>query len=609
MTDSDDTGGINDGNKGKDKDTSKLSHVPCKFYRVGGCTAGHACPFSHTAVDRGGPREVCNWFIKGNCKFGHKCALAHLLPGQPMAMDRKNKKAAQLANASSNMEGQQGGSRDRQSKRGRTTNGSTTKEKNSELSNTRSDSQSRRISTKPAGNLTATAPAPEGETDFNVDTRPEPSKDSKSSPSLETPTTPSQHDLPPVVPNARPAQQRFSSGRNASSDLGYGPIGSPTRAAPNRVGFQSTNSHFSPGTSPNGQQSSALSTSPYGKPENTFFGVYKSDREPQRIAASLARPVAIQKGWHAPVPYTTERGNENAVASDEDDFEEFLPSSLTDLLTPEERKRRLSRSGGTRTTATTESNHRYSRSVPAARLLDGSSIWKDTPAERDPANISASSLSMRSGFTSDGLSPSHLGTSNASGAFLGNYHRATGQLARPLTSQSYEESDVLGTGLLSNPKLSSRNRYEGVFANPTQSRFVPLGGDALSPSSRALQSHAPGQSLPQGLAAGLSRLHLVSSNTQSNSGSKIIGMDVKTTARSPLRSQFVGTPPTESISAALGSLGTPNHSQIPSISLSTSPAASNGAMRRPWPAHSGLSHRTTLGGAPEDDDGLFEMDR
>lgn len=35
----------------------------------------------------------------GNCKFGHKCALAHVMPGQPMSMDRKNKKAAQVANA------------------------------------------------------------------------------------------------------------------------------------------------------------------------------------------------------------------------------------------------------------------------------------------------------------------------------------------------------------------------------------------------------------------------------------------------------------------------------------------------------------------------------
>ncbi|KAG8529328.1 uncharacterized protein KY384_005964 [Bacidia gigantensis] len=71
------------------------SHVPCKFFRIGGCQAGKACPFSH-ALDNT-TDEVCkyfqkvcyrqkwNWFgsadtIKGNCKFGHKCALAHVLP-------------------------------------------------------------------------------------------------------------------------------------------------------------------------------------------------------------------------------------------------------------------------------------------------------------------------------------------------------------------------------------------------------------------------------------------------------------------------------------------------------------------------------------------------
>ena len=75
-----------------DKD---LSHVPCKFFKVGSCTAGPSCPFSHSTSEPGQQKQVCTWFVKGSCKFGHKCALAHILPGQPMNMDRKNKKAAQ----------------------------------------------------------------------------------------------------------------------------------------------------------------------------------------------------------------------------------------------------------------------------------------------------------------------------------------------------------------------------------------------------------------------------------------------------------------------------------------------------------------------------------
>ncbi|CAE6533556.1 unnamed protein product [Rhizoctonia solani] len=84
--------------KGKGPAKSKdLSHVPCKFFRVGGCTAGPSCPFSHHVAEPGEGKSVCTWFIKGSCKFGHKCALAHVLPGQAMSMDKRNKRAAQAA--------------------------------------------------------------------------------------------------------------------------------------------------------------------------------------------------------------------------------------------------------------------------------------------------------------------------------------------------------------------------------------------------------------------------------------------------------------------------------------------------------------------------------
>lgn len=85
-----------------------LSHVPCKFFKVGSCTAGSSCPFSHTILEPGQAKEVCAWFVKGNCKFGHKCALAHILPGQSMSMDRKNKKAAQAAASAANSAGRDG---------------------------------------------------------------------------------------------------------------------------------------------------------------------------------------------------------------------------------------------------------------------------------------------------------------------------------------------------------------------------------------------------------------------------------------------------------------------------------------------------------------------
>ncbi|KAF7369190.1 hypothetical protein MVEN_00246300 [Mycena venus] len=59
-----------------------LSHIPCKFYRIRDCFAGSSCPFSHSLVDHERQNEVCAWFLEGKCKFGHRCALAHVLPGQ-----------------------------------------------------------------------------------------------------------------------------------------------------------------------------------------------------------------------------------------------------------------------------------------------------------------------------------------------------------------------------------------------------------------------------------------------------------------------------------------------------------------------------------------------
>ncbi|KAI9886566.1 MAG: hypothetical protein M1823_001608 [Watsoniomyces obsoletus] len=55
------------------------SHVPCKFFLQGACQAGKACPFAHS-VDPATTQAPCKYFAKGNCKFGAKCALAHLLP-------------------------------------------------------------------------------------------------------------------------------------------------------------------------------------------------------------------------------------------------------------------------------------------------------------------------------------------------------------------------------------------------------------------------------------------------------------------------------------------------------------------------------------------------
>ncbi|KAK4050734.1 hypothetical protein OIO90_004956 [Microbotryomycetes sp. JL221] len=81
----------------KAKAAKDLSHVPCKFFKANSCTAGTDCPFSHDVAQPGVAKPLCQWYQKGSCRFGHKCALAHVLPGQPMSFDRKNKRAAQAA--------------------------------------------------------------------------------------------------------------------------------------------------------------------------------------------------------------------------------------------------------------------------------------------------------------------------------------------------------------------------------------------------------------------------------------------------------------------------------------------------------------------------------
>lgn len=55
-----------------------MSHVPCKFYKQGTCTAGANCTFSHSS-DLSSESAVCKYFVKGNCKFGTKCALLHTM--------------------------------------------------------------------------------------------------------------------------------------------------------------------------------------------------------------------------------------------------------------------------------------------------------------------------------------------------------------------------------------------------------------------------------------------------------------------------------------------------------------------------------------------------
>ena len=571
-----------------------LSHVPCKFFKVGSCTAGSSCPFSHQVLEPGQQKEVCAWFVKGNCKFGHKCALAHILPGQSMSMDRKNKKAAQLAASAA---GGHPSSRDKSKShkgphhpppsgpqsRNALLSGSTAPTR-SVAPNARSpmpvplkatlspsapappvkdtdfvsfglSDETNQLPTAPAQGKSTTATAVPGSEQTEQLTNPESADDESRAPS-------DQPSPPPLPTHATSAPRRIS---DASTTVDFGPIGSPPRASSSSSRPARVNG-FSPGTSP---QPHGLSTSPFSAPgTQTVFAVPRHDDSADFKSRSGLSASLGAMNWGSDRMAPSRRAGVEEVVVEDEDLEEFLPSSLNDLLTPEERSRRMSRTNlphpnmigqdGEQNAqrSGTEAHHRYSRSVPAPSLIqDIKSIWADSNGapigSPDAAALGTSHLGggLGNGTPSSFTSNSGLGSrtvedmlspSNASAAFLPGLHNYMNAKAQRSNLPSGMTSMYSGGGG-GGPSLSSSAYgydFNGAAMSPPRAGMYgaqppadaylphpglrvsgrPIPGDgyrpgvdeqhsALSPSSRALQAHAPGQSLPQGLAAGYSRIH------------------------------------------------------------------------------------------------------
>ncbi|KAJ7735716.1 hypothetical protein B0H16DRAFT_1676714 [Mycena metata] len=630
------------GKKSASSKTAKdLSHVPCKFYKVGSCTAGSSCPFSHSLVEPGGQKDVCAWFVKGNCKFGHKCALAHVLPGQTMAMDRKNKKAAQIAaGGAKNHEG--GGKGRGGSKRDGGNNARNPLLAGGSTAPTRARPP---MNMPLKATISPSAPAPPlKDTDFASFAALDESSQLPTAPARNKSPSPTQTKPPsPTLPVSAPRRPSMTS---TSPNKDFGPIGSPPSSATSPARMHS-------GTPPT-QANGFLSTSPFSAPGQSMFRGY-ADTGRTGMAASLGSGMAMgggPGGWNSggvngtsssplrtsllsasagrqnggydvAAEYELEFGSTNTgrrkatLREDStEDLEDFLPSSLTDLLTPEERMRRMSRtnSGQGAGEGTSPSparhglgvplnqhaggGHRYSRSVPAPSLLGGEhgqlkSIWA---AEQGPppglglpsspmhnSNLGPSSYSSaRSGgfggrdnnggggvgsgsFVDDhlggmGMRVPSLSPSNASAAFLPGIHhyinqnkRTNGLNASGGNAGNFASNAAAAQGppgiahylhagpsgvqhaMNSNNSSPSPNANAAGNANanaPNAGAAHPNNANAnnnnayvrpnpfdltqqlhhgqthiLSPSARALQAHAPGQSLPQGLAAGYSRIH------------------------------------------------------------------------------------------------------
>ncbi|KAI0716288.1 hypothetical protein C8Q76DRAFT_616931 [Earliella scabrosa] len=603
VPDSSRDGGDRDRERDKDKGpkhksstkTKDLSHVPCKFFKVGSCTAGSSCPFSHQVLEPGQAKEVCAWFVKGNCKFGHKCALAHVLPGQSMSMDRKNKKAAQLAAGGGSAKD---GPKSKPPKGSHHPSQHGPQSRNALLSGSTAPTRSLPPNARSPipmplkATLSPSAPAPPvKDTDFASFGLPDESNKLPVAPAHGKPSSATtadnaaaaQSEHPPKVestnddasaqpdrsspsplPTHTTSAPRRISDATPAADLG--PIGSPPRASSSSSRPARING-FSPGTSP---QPHGLSSSPFSAPgTQTVFTVSRHDdvAADYKSRSGLSASLGAGMNWGSERVMVHRMGVEEVVVEDED-LEEFIPSSLTDLLTPEERSRRMSRTNATRPTMVglerepsaqrsgTEAHHRYSRSVPAPSLLqDIKSIWSDAGGgpvgSPDASALGAASLGgglgngTPSSFTSNqGLGSrtveDMLSPSNASAAFLpGLHHYINNKPQRPPMVSGLSSMYPGGPGPHTLSTSAYGHEFSGVAMSPPHTstygthhpndtylqhaglrpsgRPIP-GGDAfapgldeqrsaLSPSSRALQAHAPGQSLPQGLAAGYSRIH------------------------------------------------------------------------------------------------------
>ncbi|KAI0051375.1 hypothetical protein FA95DRAFT_1554726 [Auriscalpium vulgare] len=499
--------------KSKAKD---LSHVPCKFFKVGSCTAGASCPFSHTASEPGQQKGVCAWFVKGNCKFGHKCALAHILPGQSMSMDRKNKKAAQVAAGGAKPAK---GSSAKSSQNGGPAQGNGAPRSNSLLSGstapTRILPNSGRapmpVSLK--ATISPSAPAPPlQDTDFGLPdetnklpSAPAQTKQSSTDepaleppqPKAEEPTSPS----PAPLPFSTPSAPRRTSVPVAADP---GVIGSPTRSISSSHEQPARINGFSPGTSP-AANPGLLSTSPFSAPgpQSVFFSYDEAENRKGRsgIAASLGATRTIWRGENV------QDGLARETVVEDEDLEEFVPGSLSDLLTPEERSRRYSRTHAANPVASREDwtvrpspethHHRYSRSVPAPSLLGDinvGALGSGTP----------SSFKSTSAFGGRSLVDEHitsfLSPSNASAAFLPGTH--SHYLSKAQRTGNPRPGAYTPTP--AQPPVASSVNAANLLARLTDPPPAPSARqyDGSAESFGARRDH-----LPQGLAAGYSRIH------------------------------------------------------------------------------------------------------
>ncbi|WWC87935.1 uncharacterized protein L201_002835 [Kwoniella dendrophila CBS 6074] len=519
-------------------DAKGLSHVPCRFFKAGACTAGDSCPFSHAAPDSA-KREVCQWFLKGNCKFGHKCALAHVRPGEPMSMDRKNKKAAQLearersdsvgastappapssGAGTGNASGLGESPRPLGIMRGRKNSTSTGEDQiaspvpiRSALSSSMQSPQGGKLPSSPLrepfGPPSGALPNSPNSAGF---AQPRGIQGFASSPSRPSPLSAS-FGASNSVPG--PLSLKASSSN---------PLGSPLRPAVTTApGFSSSFSHPSLSLAERANNAQGGSNVPL----SASFAGDANLNKPKSIWARSDTPEEPLSPRRRPIPRPTKSNQDSSavfIDDEEEHGEDFLPSSLSDLLTPQERARRMSRrdSQGPEEAFSNSPGGRY-----------GSALWGGASASQGGERLAQSAgpnLGPNgSGFlqslwsaegedarkSQNGINDNGNGgesaelQENGDGLSFGQQSTNTvGQQPKRQTSLlTQQRSPTASNGSSSITSPLSPNRQ---INNEPPYLIRNLGEQSSSPSStKVLQEHLPGQSLPGGLASALSRLHM-----------------------------------------------------------------------------------------------------
>jgi hypothetical protein len=469
-----------------------------------------------------------------------------------------------------------------------------------------------------------------------------------------------------------------------------GPIGSPRSVSSH--GQVARVNGFSPSTSPT-QGAGVLSTSPFSAPgaQSVFFSYENKPNlsDDLKARSGIATSLGATHGWRPELPPGGALdGLSNNIVVEDEDLEEFVPGSLSELLTPEEKSRRYSRTLHTNAAAGTAwgansrpsaetHHHRYSRSVPAPSLLgDIKSIWSEgsqnvigsprkggmdvspsggtvpTVGNGTPNSFRSASAFGGHSLAEDQIN-SFLSPSNASAAFLpGNYQNYLNtRSGAPRPGMATGVSGPRGqapSGVSSSSNVNAANllaRINDPAPTPVQrqqpfdgtseslgnlpfqlGRPIPSGSDlrsgeedrnALSPSARALQAHAPGQSLPQGLAAGYSRIHALPPppGAPSPAASNTFAPSTSFQANASERAQF-----SEWIGMSPGTHPAPNSHSHGVSGLESLARAQYTATRPPVGPGSVTASRNTSGKSwgtplsplsrpiPTGDDDLFDMD-